>query len=148
MRSFLRSLQDKKKSISQPEFCSIPSLNGKSAKKSQMFFKIVFTKLSSIVGLYCLQKVSTIWWAQSDHACLALLARFTLLLLKKREKVTFVLQAKRGSAIAFWRRNREKFGGSSKIKVPRARPREQQSNARSPFMWSARTTPRFEQVEW
>ena len=51
---FLRFLQDKKKSISQPEFCSIPSLNGKSAKKSQMFFKIVFTKLSSIVGLYCL----------------------------------------------------------------------------------------------
>lgn len=49
---FLRSLQDKKKSISQPEFCSIPSLNGKSGKKSQMFFKIVFTKLSSIVGLY------------------------------------------------------------------------------------------------
>ena len=50
----------KKKSISQPEFCSIPSLNGKSAKKSQMFFKIVFTKLSSIVGLYCVEKVSTI----------------------------------------------------------------------------------------
>ena len=53
-------LTGQKKSISQPEFCSIPSLNGKSAKKSQMFFKIVFTKLSSIVGLYCLEKVSTI----------------------------------------------------------------------------------------
>lgn len=104
-----------KKSISQPEFCLIASLNGKSAKKSQMFFKILFTKLSSIVGLYCLEKVSTIWWAQSDHACLALLTRFTLVLVKKREKVTFVLQAKRGSAIAFWRRSREKFGGNTRI---------------------------------
>lgn len=113
-------LTGKKKSISQPAFCSVPSLNGKSAKKSQIFFKIVFTKLSSIVGLSCLEKVSTIWWAQSDLACLALLARFTLVLVKKSEKVTFVLQAKRGSAIiAFWRRSREKFGGQCKnLKYP------------------------------
>ena len=116
-------LTGQKKSISQPKFCSIPSLNGKSGKKSQMFFKIVFTELSSIVGLYCLEKVSTIWWAQSDHACLALLARFTLLLVKKREKVTFVLQAKRGVPLPFGDGAARSLGAIQRFKVPRATPR-------------------------
>ena len=152
MRSFLRSLQDKKK-INFPAWILFNSKSQRQKCKeiSDVFqdsvYKVVFDSRTILFGKSINNLMSTVRSRVSRAPC-SLHASPP----QKTRKSNVCSAGEAGECYCLLATEpREVWGQFKDLKYPaqpRARPREQQSNARSPFMWSARRTPRFEQVEW